>query len=96
MKYHRRTNVKHQVDVVVTQEKLVGDKIAPGILWVFRYSVGVLNPLTGRFLGMTIRFSRSYIKDDGPTGQMTGQCDVIPALTHQLYDGPLSPSPLRV
>jgi len=32
MKYHRRIHENHQVDVVVTQGKLAGDEIAPGIL----------------------------------------------------------------
>jgi len=33
---HSRTHANHRVDLVVTQEKLAGDEIAPGILWVFR------------------------------------------------------------
>ena len=36
MNAHRRTHVNDQVGMVLTREKLAGDEIAPGILWVFR------------------------------------------------------------
>jgi len=34
----RRTHANDRVGMVLTREKLAGDEIAPGILWVFRRS----------------------------------------------------------